>query len=292
MTFPDDIPDSADARGSRSNQAYYKIWITFCAIGFLCTLLSSATEMVSALAVLFISLAAFQLLGIYAAIGSESYHWRVLKSLMAITLYFFALVTGFLPNLAMTGPWNFFKAIGPAIWIMAHLAFVTQTLLFALRLIRGWQFHAVEESRNAGFQITDLLVFTFTVALSFAVIDRFMPTLPRGLRPEESLMPSAYFLVYFFILHVISGIVPLVVVFRASTTESGCLGLFCGMIFLVIAYISLSSVIWVSMGSNWEWFLIVTSVAGGMAIITSAITATVFCILRERRFVLTSYKTK
>jgi len=93
-------------------------------------------------------------------------------------------------------------------------------------------------------------------------------------------------------VHLISGIIPLLVIFRASTTESGCLGLFCGMFFLVLGYFSISSVIVASVGRGWGGFLGVTTAAGIMAVITTAITATVLSVLRERGFVLSSYKSE
>lgn len=284
-----DISDTADARGSRSNRAFCKIWFVFCGVAMACALLSGAMALLASFAIVFLSLGAFQLLGIYAALGSESYHWRVLKSLIAISLYLFALGIGLLPSFMISGNVDFFESATAVVWILAHLAFVTQTLLFPFRLFRGWQFHASEEARSDGFKITDMLIFTFCVALSFASIERFAPENVARLSPQDQTLPSLYVLVYFFTFHIVSGIIPLAFVFKSSTTESGCLSLFCCMFFVVLAFISLSSVIWVSMGDKWEGFMITTSFAGAMAIITTAITATVFSVLRERRFVLTSF---
>ncbi len=273
--------------------AYLNTWFLFCAIVFVSGMLSGAVAIFSIFVIVFMTLAAFQLLGMYAALGSEAYHWRILKSFIAMVLYLSAVLVGLLPSLLAANGADVLGMIKIVLWVVAHQVFVTQTLLFALRAIFGLQFHFHDQNRSSGFRITDLMLLTFCLALSFSVFERCLPHQMMEHRRESKFQLSMYPLLFFFTVHVISGLVPLLVIFRASTTESGCLGLFCGMFFLMLGHISFSGVVFTLVGdTNLAGFLWVTVAGGVTAMITSAITATVLSALREKGFVLSSYKTK
>ena len=284
---------------SGSSQLLAKIWVILCLLVFCSAFIGVAIPLVSVVSAPFVCLASFQLVALYCALATGSYHRRLFTSAIAILIFFLFLVAGLLPLLM--GSWMgwvaFRETVFALVWMGSFLVFVTQVLLFGIRFLLGWQFHHQDEPRGPGLSITDMLAFTFVIALSLAVMDQLIPGAALwsdlfSTDPQISssivFKPTLYTFFVLAIMHMVSAVIPVAVLFMSKTTEAGCLSLFLVTIFMF----GISGLVFAatfSFQSGVQTALLGGAFLGaGVGVVVTAVTATVMCVMREEGIVLST----